>query len=88
MDKQSARPLKIAGGRSDWDAAWRSVKLGDTVLAAQPGFSPVKFEVIVRAGGDGFAPLQIAGENTLLYGEPWPLQILPSGASARSKQKA
>lgn len=69
--------LKVEGGRPQWDAAWKQVKLGDNVIAAQPGSDAVKFEVIVRSGGDGFAPLQIAGEGTLLYGEPWPLQILP-----------
>lgn len=80
-----AEKLKIEGNRSQWEQAWNDVRLGDTVLAAQPGFDVVKFEVIVRTGGDGFAPVQIAGEGTLLYGAPWPLQIVARAADKRKK---
>lgn len=77
--------LKIEGNRSNWEDAWNAVRLGDTVIVAQPGFPPVEFEVIVRSGGDGFAPVQIAGEDSLLYGNPWPLQIVATAASKRKK---
>lgn len=77
--------LKIEGGRAQWEDAWNQVRLGDTVIVAQPGFPPVKFEVIVRSGGDGFAPVQITGEGKLLYGAPWPLQIVARAADRRKK---
>lgn len=77
--------LKIEGDRAQWERAWEQVRLGDTVIVAQPGFPPVKFEVIVRSGGDGFAPVQIAGEDSLLYGSPWPLKIVATAASKRKK---
>lgn len=80
-----AEKLKISGNRSHWEDAWSKVRLGDTVIAAQPGFDPVKFVVTVRAGGDGYAPLQICGEGTLLYGAPWPLEIIAGAGAAKGK---
>ena len=77
--------LKIAGGRPQWEDAWSQVRLGDTVIAAQPGFPPVEFEVIARSGGDGFAPVQITGEGKPLFGYPWPLQIVARAAEKRKK---
>lgn len=71
--------LKVAGTEAYWIAAWRSVKLGDTVIASEPGRDAVKFQVTVRSGGEGVGPVQIAGEGTQLYSEPQPLQIVGKG---------
>jgi len=71
-----AEKLKISGSRPHWEDAWSKVQVGDTVVASEPGFDPVSFEVKQRTGGDGFAPVQICGEGTMLYGAPWPLEIL------------
>ena len=71
-----AEKLKISGSHPHWEDAWSKVQVGDTVVASEPGFEPVSFEVTQRTGGDGFAPVQICGQSTMLYGAPWPLEIL------------
>lgn len=83
MANQESARLQINGGAAEWDEAWRRVRLGDTVIASKPGVRPVQFDVAVRTGGDGFGPVQIAGEYTGLYTEPCALEIIKPSTAPR-----